>query len=400
VRFTIGILAACALIASCGTAGREFSASGPAGQVPAVTGGSANGCCSADEATQATTPSQSGSSHSSSTSSSRTKSAGKSGAASSKASGAGKGKKSSGPPHTPAPGHSTSPPVPAPTKTTTPPSPPPTSGGGACSAARNTPGGHDPWGGCWPGPNNTGVPSSVKLGTYRGSCEIRRTMTISAKSISCGLIILSGHVTIKNDMINGTVHTDGSGSVLIEDTTINGGSDHSESVGGANLTVIQDNIYGDQHEVHCYSNCTVENSWLHDNYNGASLGWHENGFFNDGGSHFTLIHNSVYCVGGCTADITFIPDGNVSYATVNKNLLVATRYAGYCLYPSSDPRYKPGVMTHMVITDNVFQHGSNGKCATYGPVYGWDRPTNNPDSDGYGNVWSGNVWNNGKPLGP
>jgi hypothetical protein len=205
-------------------------------------------------------------------------------------------------------------------------------------------------------------------------------------------------VTIEDSQINGTVHTDGSGSVLIEHTTINGGSDHSESVGGANLTVLYDNIYGDQHEVHCYSDCTVENSWLHNNFNGLRLGWHENGFFNDGGTNFTVIHNSVYCVGGCTGDITFIPDGNVSYATVSKNLLVATMYASYCLYPSSDPGYKPGIMTHMVVTDNVFQRGSNGKCAMYGPVYGWDRPTRTPDADGYGNVWSGNIWNNGKAL--
>jgi hypothetical protein len=201
-------------------------------------------------------------------------------------------------------------------------------------------------------------------------------------------------------MINGTVHTDGSGSVLIEDTTINGGSDHSESVGGANLTVIQDNIYGDQHEVHCYSNCTVENSWLHNNYNGLALGWHENGFFNDGGTDFTLIHNSVYCVGGCTGDITFIPDGNVSNATVTKNLLVATKWASYCLYPSSDEPSKPGIMTEMVVTDNVFQRGPNGRCAIYGPVYGWDPPTKTPGSDGFGNVWRGNMWNNGRPLQP
>jgi hypothetical protein len=223
-------------------------------------------------------------------------------------------------------------------------------------------------------------------------------VVISAKEINCPIIILGSDATIKNSHINGTVHTDGSGSVLIEDTTINGGSDHSESVGGANITVMQDNIYGDQHEVHCYSDCTVEDSWLHNNYNGLALGWHENGFFNDGGSNFTLIHNSVYCVGGCTADITFIPDGNVSYATVSKNLLVATKYAGYCLYPSSDPQYKPGIMTHMVITDNVFQRGANGKCGIFGPVYGWDKPTATPDTDGYGNVWSGNVWNNGQAL--
>jgi len=46
----------------------------------------------------------------------------------------------------------------------------------------------------------------------------------------------------------------------------------------------------------------------------------------------------------------------------------------------------------MVWRNNVFQLGGNGKCATYGPVYGWY------PSDGTGNVWSGNMWTNGATI--
>ena len=137
---------------------------------------------------------------------------------------------------------------------------------------------------------------------------------------------------------------------------------------------------------------------MRDNFNGESLGWHQNGFLSNGGSNYTFQHNSVYCVGGCTSDIAFIPDHNISNATVEKNLLAATSYASYCLYPSSASS-KPGTVTGMVVTDNVFQRGANGKCAVYGPVYGWDTPGNTPGTDGYGNVWSGNMWDNGQPLG-
>jgi hypothetical protein len=361
-------MAASALIAGCGGTGHETPVSG---QGP---GGSSATCCASPSGSPAGGPSE-------------------------RSSSATPGKTSTTARRTPAPGSPTSPAGPSPAPSTAPSGPAGT--GGGCSAAPNTPGGPDPWGGCWPGPNNTGVPAGTSLATFHGSCTISRSgVVIADEAIDCQIVVLGQNVTIKDSMINGTVHTDGSGSVLIEDTTINGGSNHSESVGGANLTVIQDNIYGDQHEVHCYSNCEVENSWLHNNYNGLALGWHENGFFNDGGSNFTLIHNSVYCVGGCTGDITFIPDGNVSNATVSKNLLVATMYASYCLYPSSDPGYKPGIMTHMVVTDNVFQRGPNGKCAMFGPVYGWDRPSETPDSDGYGNAWYGNMWNNGQALQP
>lgn len=50
------------------------------------------------------------------------------------------------------------------------------------------------------------------------------------------------------------------------------------------------------------------------------------------------------------------------------------------------------------MTSNVFQHGANGKGATYGPVYGWDPPSTTPGTDGYGNVWSGNTSEDGTTL--
>ena len=223
---------------------------------------------------------------------------------------------------------------------------------------------------------------------------------ISDKTVICQIRVNSGNLTLEDSAVTGEVYNYGSGSVLIENTTINGGSDHTETVLGSNITIEDSNLYGNQHEVYCGDNCTVENSWLHDNYNGASLGWHQNGFLSDGGSGYVLRHNSVYCVGGCTSDIGFIPDDNISNAAVDRNLLVATQYAAFCLYPSSDHPSKPGIISGMIVTDNVFQRGSNRKCAYYGPVYGWDTPNNNPGTDGYGNVWSGNMWDNGQPLDP
>jgi hypothetical protein len=136
---------------------------------------------------------------------------------------------------------------------------------------------------------------------------------------------------------------------------------------------------------------------LHDNHNFGSSD-HQNGFLSNSGSNYLIRHNSVYCIGGCTADITFIPDGNITNATVDKNLLVATQYAAFCLYPSSNHPSKPGIVSGMIVTNNVFQRGANGKCAYYGAVYGWDTPTSTHGTDGYGNVWSGNTWDNGQAL--
>ena len=293
----------------------------------------------------------------------------------------------------------------SPTPTSAPTSPPSTGPTQPCSGARNTPGGPDPWGSCWPGSGNTGVPAGTGLTSYTGPCgEIRsENITIDAKIVNCDLDILGGgQATIRDSDVNGSVMNNGSGSLLIEGTAINGGSEHSETVGGDNITILSSDLYGNQHEVYCGFNCTVENSWLHDNFNGASLGWHQNGFLSTGGSGYTLEHDSVSCTGGCTSDVALIPNDNISRATITKNLLVATMDVAYCLYPSSGDAAsgKPGIVNQITVADNVFQRGSGSKCGQYGPVYGWNTPNSNPGTDGYDNVWSGNTWDNGQSLGP
>ena len=116
----------------------------------------------------------------------------------------------------------------------------------------NTPGGADPWGGCWPGPGNTGVPTGIKLTDYTGPCTISaNNIVIDAKLVNCALDIEAPGVTIRDSKIIGQVHNNNSGALLIEDTEINGGNDQSETVGGGDITIVGSNLYGDQHEFHC-----------------------------------------------------------------------------------------------------------------------------------------------------
>ena len=44
-----------------------------------------------------------------------------------------------------------------------------------------------------------------------------------------------------------------------------------------------------------------------------------------------------------------------------------------------------------MFTNNVFQRGGNSKCGTYGPVTNFNK-------SGAGNVWSGNIWDNGAAV--
>ena len=222
---------------------------------------------------------------------------------------------------------------------------------------------------------------------------ITANTVIAGKMIACTIIVNSGTLTLEDSSLKGQVYNYGTGSVLIKNSVINGGNANTETVLGSNITVEDSNLYGNQHEIYCGNNCTVKNSWLHDNHNFGSSG-HQNGFLSTGGNHYDLQHNSVYCVGGCTGDITFL--GSDTEAIVNRNLLVATRYAAYCLYPSGSG--SSPLVTRITITDNVFQRGSNRKCAHFGPVYGWDAPSDVPGVSGYHNVWSGNTWNDGEAL--
>jgi hypothetical protein len=308
-------------------------------------------------------------------------------------------------------------PTPMPTATTPAPAPssssPAAAANTSCGGAPNTPGGPDPWGGCFPGPENTGVPATAKLVDVDSGAFSRpnnvlpsdntgwefstsdgyivvvaANAVIDSISDSDGIYVPPGDSLTVKDSQTGLINDEGT-SLLVEDSTVNGGSqDEFPTVGGDNITVEYSNMYGGKDEVDCEGdNCTVEDSWLHDNYNSPES--HQQGFLANGGSGYELRHDSVYCVGGCTADISFLStDDDV---TVSNNLLVASPDSAYCAYPGPNNSSQKGI-DDIVWTDNVFQAGTGGKCATYGPVYGWY------PSDGTGNVWSGNEWADGAAL--
>jgi hypothetical protein len=89
------------------------------------------------------------------------------------------------------------------------------------------------------------------------------------------------------------------------------------------------NIYGGGHSIICYNDCDVENSWLHENADGASAGAHQNSFLSVTGSDISLTHNSMACTGGCTADIALLNQGGQERCTVSNNLLVYAPMAAF-----------------------------------------------------------------------
>src|SRR6478752_3373644 len=146
---------------------------------------------------------------------------------------------------------------------------PPTPAG--CVGAANTPGGSDPWGGCWPGPQNTGYPhglpgdtrAPVTLTDYTGPTTIKTCgVVIDSKTVPQDLLIQVGNgtdlskpcVTIKNSLVKGVIFAEQAnyGPVLIQDTeVIPDGLSWWENIGRSNFTAERVNSHGSEGVIKC-----------------------------------------------------------------------------------------------------------------------------------------------------
>lgn len=286
-----------------------------------------------------------------------------------------------------------------------------------CSGnANHVAGGRDGTGSCWPGPDNTGVPPGTTLTNYSGPCVISTDGTvIDSKTINCAISVQAANVVIKNSKVNGNVILDtdrvdsSSWSLTIQDSEVDAGTVQESAIGWGNLKVIRVNVYGGVTAIQCEEksvSCIVQDSYLHGQYIQPNSNWHLGGFLSDGGGPITLTHNYVVCDqqavygsdGGCTGDINLIPNFATAHdVTINHNLLGANIHSAFCTY-GGDRHDGLGFPygNHIVYTDNVFQRGSNNLCAGYGPVAGYG--VGNPGN--VGNVWTGNVWDNGGVVDP
>lgn len=318
----------------------------------------------------------------------------------------------------------------APPNPTTPPTTPPTAAG--CVGAPNTPGGADPWGGCWPGPQNTGYPKGlpgdsrkpVTLTTYTGPTTIRTCgVVIDSKQVNGTLIIEAGNgtsskstpcVTIRNSLVKGVIYSEKAsyGPILIEDTEVSPPDlPWWENIGRSNFFAYRVNSHGGEGVIKCDSNCEAKDNWVH----GMELGgsYHYNAFGGNGTNGFRIEHNYASCGdwskissrtsdAGCSAVIGFYGDfAPIRNITINRNFLDSSfstsagvhTQAGYCLNPGYYPGKPYPDTANIVVTDNLFARGTSGKCGVYGP-------TNSLNKQGSpnGNVWSGNRYADGVAI--
>ncbi|MGE5831080.1 MAG: hypothetical protein ACM30G_22350 [Micromonosporaceae bacterium] len=262
----------------------------------------------------------------------------------------------------------------------------------------------------FPDATNTGVPPGTALTAYSGSCTITtNNRVIDAKILNCDVSIRATGVVIKRSKINGSVNTNEgtSYSFRLEDSEVDAGLVQGAAVGTTNMTVLRSDIHGGVTSIYCYSNCTIQNSYLHGQRLAPGVDWHlgtflanDNGNDPGGRTNAHLVHNTLVCDaqpnsadGGCSGNVNLFGDfGPITSVTVDNNYFGANTGLSYCVYGGSSTS-KPYQPDHVVIINNVFQRGSNRKCGAYGPVTGFDTRR-------LGNVWSNNVWDDQSPVPP
>lgn len=252
----------------------------------------------------------------------------------------------------------------------------------------------------WPNANNTGVPAGTPLSPYSGSMSITTPGTvIDAKQITGGLEIRAADVTISRSSITGSVTVGSGGSLTITDTFIDAGDREGTGLESRNYTATRVHVVGGNRSMYCADNCTIRDSYVHGQMTDESGALHESGIRME--QNTTLIHNTIGCDApnvppdaGCSAGLT----GYGDFAPVRDNLIQNNLFlpstGGTCAYGGSSAG-KPysDQAANIRFIDNVFSRGRNGKCGYYSPVMDFNR--NAP-----GNVWSGNVWDNGGTVSP
>ena len=296
----------------------------------------------------------------------------------------------------------TSAPAPAPTTTTSPPttttsSPSPT--GTTSSPAASS--------GAFPNASNTGVPAGTSLSAYTGPCTITTPGTvIDAKTINCDLLIRAAHVTISRSKITGSVATEDNStgySFTISDSNVDAGNQPGTGIGSVNFTAVRVHVTGGNRSIYCWHDCVIRDSYVHGQFRDSSGVYHESGIRMS--ENTTLRHNTILCDApdvppdaGCSADLTGYGDfGPVQNNIIDNNLFKAST-GGACAYGgSSGGKPYSGGANNVKFTNNVFEHSepwqTSGNCGYWFSITDFNKSAP-------GNVWSGNVWDNGGAVNP
>ncbi len=242
--------------------------------------------------------------------------------------------------------------------------------------------GPDPWGGCFPGPSNTGVLAGTVLSAYTGPSTISTANTvIDGKTMGCidvtapGVVIRNSKVSCPSSRSGYAVFSrDGGFSgtpLLIEDSEIDCANTNGTALGEALFTAIRVNIHGCENGGDLNQNITIQDSYVHDLYNSAAA--HTDGF-QMGGGHYvngqvvagalnvTFDHNTIFGIGadgsfGRTSAIISNRGGDTNILIQN-NLLAGGAFTLYCEQGAKGNNYR--------VISNAFTRAFSQKVGFFG----------------------------------
>lgn len=189
-----------------------------------------------------------------------------------------------------------------------------------------------------------------------------------------GVRVKAPDVTISRSLVEGFVWPDGDlqGLVLVDVEIDAGGRDDRVALGTSNFTCIRCHIHGIGRSSNLVSNVHIESSYV-------------TGIGSNGGSGFTIVHNSITC-SGCSAALWLWTDfAPIDDVLVERNLFNTT--GSYCTYAGTDQDSEHPPATNVRYLDNRFGTDLEPDCGRHGPVTSW--------GDGGGNQWQGNEWADG-----
>ena len=221
----------------------------------------------------------------------------------------------------------------------------------------------------YPDATNTGVPAETGLTVVNGDMKIATDdAVVEGKEIHGCVTVAAKNVTIRKTKIVGACYYMAevtSGDATLDQVEINC-TQAGTGIANSNLSVHHANIHGCENGLDVGSDVTVEDSWIHDVYNGGTA--HGDGIqTDDNGTGVLFKHNTIVNPGGTSAIIT-ARNGTVG-TRIENNLLDGGAYTVYCPYNSA---------TNFQLANNRFGVGY-----TYGPMTACDKAY----VTATGNVW-------------
>jgi hypothetical protein len=236
-----------------------------------------------------------------------------------------------------------------------------------------------PTGDQFPTGATTGVPAGTTLTAYTGPTTVTTPGTvITGKTIGCIAITVPG-VIIRNSRVScagrvGVASGDGDYTgtpLLIEDSEIDCKLTGGTAIGDTNIVARGLNIHGCENGFDIDANVTVEDSFIHDMYNGGeahmdgiqlAYGHFVNGQVVAGSINVTIKHNTIYGVGadGSLGTSAIISNrGGDTNILIQNNLLAGGAVALYCEQGATGVNYR--------VLDNHFSRAFSPNVGAYGP---------------------------------